>query len=213
MLALFPAVFAKQQPDWPSHTVQTSFTLYDGSATSANLPELAGFLAAGEPPIVFTLGSTAVFHPGNFYQASADATLRLGKRAVMIGAGGLQTRSPQILEIPYAPYSVIFPHASVIVHQGGSGTTGHALRAGRPMLFVPFGWDQPDNAVRVERLGAGLSIARKKYSTDTAYVMLKRLLNEAHFADRAAALGRALTLQNGIKEACDAVEGLERMSS
>lgn len=213
VLALFPAVFAKQQPDWPSHTVQTSFTFYDGSATSADLPELAAFLGAGEPPIVFTLGSTAVFHPGNFYHASAEATLRLGKRAVMIGAGGLQTGSPQILEIAYAPYSVVFPHASVIVHQGGSGTTGHALRAGRPMLFVPFGWDQPDNAARVERLGAGLSIARKKYSADTAYDMLKRLLNEAHFADRAAALGRALTSQNGIQEACDAVEGLERTSS
>jgi len=208
VLALFSAVFAKRQPDWPAHTVQTGFAFYDGSVMDVDLPELTSFLAAGEPPIVFTLGSTAVSHPGNFYQASAEAALRLGKRAVLIGSGDVRMDSSQILEIPYAPYSVVFPHASVIVHQGGSGTTGQAMRAGRPMLFVPFGWDQPDNAARIERLGAGLSIARNKYSTDTAYKMLKRLLNKASFAERAAALGQALAMQNGIQEACDAVEGL-----
>jgi rhamnosyltransferase subunit B len=211
VLALFPAVFAKHQQDWPAHTVQTGFTFYDGSAAHADLSELTSFLSAGEPPIVFTLGSTAVSHPGNFYQASAETILRLGKRAVMIGSGKLQTRSSQILEVPYVPYSAIFPHASVIVHQGGSGTTGQAMRAGRPMLFVPFGWDQPDNAARVERLGAGLSIARKEYSTNTACEMLKRLLNEAHFADRATALAQVLALQNGIQKACDTVESSARV--
>jgi UDP:flavonoid glycosyltransferase YjiC (YdhE family) len=30
------------------------------------------------------------------------------------------------------------------VHQGGIGTTAQALRAGRPMLIVPFSHDQPD---------------------------------------------------------------------
>jgi UDP:flavonoid glycosyltransferase YjiC (YdhE family) len=208
VLALFPAVFAKPQRDWPTHTVQTGFAFYDGSATHADFSELVSFLTAGEPPIVFTLGSTAVSHPGNFYQASAEAALRLGKRAVLIGSGDLQTGSSQILEIPYAPYSMVFPHASVIVHQGGSGTTGQAMRAGRPMLFVPFGWDQPDNAARVERFGAALSIARNEYSPGTAYKMLNRLLNEIQFTERAAKLGQALTLQNGIQEACDAVEGL-----
>jgi rhamnosyltransferase subunit B len=206
VLALFPSAFAQPQPDWPTHTVQTGFTTYDGGGTCSEPPALASFLDAGEPPIVFTLGSTAVSHPGNFYQASAEAALRLGKRAILIGATEFETGSSQIFCIRYAPYSVVFPRASVIVHQGGSGTTGQALRAGRPMLFVPFGWDQPDNAARVERLGAGLSIARKEYSTHTACEKLKRLLEETHFAEKATALGRKLKMQNGTQEACDAVE-------
>jgi len=206
VLALFPAAFARHQPDWPVSTIQTGFAFHDEEATGADLKELAKFLDAGEPPIVFTLGSTAVSHPSNFYEASLEATLRLGRRAVLVGARDLQTRSDQVLSIPYAPYAAIFPRASVIVHQGGSGTTGQALRAGRPMLFVPFGWDQPDNAARVERLGAGLSIARKEYSADTASTALRRLLSEPSFASRAAELGQVLRAQDGVQEACDAVE-------
>jgi UDP:flavonoid glycosyltransferase YjiC (YdhE family) len=41
----------------------------------------------------------------------------------------------------YAPPSIVMPRAGVIVHLGGIGTTAQALRAGRPMLVVPFGQD------------------------------------------------------------------------
>ena len=58
VLALFSSIFAKPQPDWPANTVLTGFVFYDGSNGEAELiPELKQFLDAGEPPIVFTLGS------------------------------------------------------------------------------------------------------------------------------------------------------------
>lgn len=206
VLALFSSAFAQKQPDWPSQTAQTGFPFFDGIETRPIAPELARFLLAGEPPIVFTLGSTAVAHPGNFYQASRSAALRLRKRAVFIGTSEPQTHSDQFLTVPYAPYSAVFPCAAVIVHQGGSGTTGQALKAGHPQLFVPFGWDQPDNALRVERLGAGLTIARADYSTDTAYTMLNRLLCEPQFESRAAELGTSVRSDHGMPEACDTIE-------
>ena len=74
------------------------------------------------------------------------------------------------------------------------------------MLFVPFGWDQPDNALRVKRLGSGLAIARTQYSADTAFAKLDRLLREPHFASRAAELGATVRSQHGIQDACDAVQ-------
>lgn len=209
VLALFPREFAKQQPDWPPRTVQTSFPFYDEEGSRPASPELAHFLAAGDAPVVFTLGSTAVSHPGNFYQASQEAALRLGRRAVLIGTGVPPTHSEQILSLPYTPYAGIFPHAAVVVHQGGAGTTGQALRAGRPQLFVPFGWDQPDNGVRVERAGAGLTITRAQYSADTATAALKRLLSEPGFASRATELGTTIRPQRGIHEACDALEAVD----
>jgi rhamnosyltransferase subunit B len=43
-------------------------------------------------------------------------------------------------------YSALFPHVAAVVHQGGMGTTAQVLRAGKPMLVVPHGFDQPDNA-------------------------------------------------------------------
>jgi len=48
----------------------------------------------------------------------------------------------------YMPFSELFAQASAIVHQGGIGTTGQALRAGRPMLVMPSNNDQSDNAAR-----------------------------------------------------------------
>jgi rhamnosyltransferase subunit B len=197
VLALFSSAFAEHQPDWPESTIQPGFVFHDQSTVTSEFSELAHFLKDGDPPIVFTLGSTAVSHPSKFYQSSQEAALRLGKRAVLIGARDLQSHSDRVFSIPYVPYSQVFPHASVIVHQGGSGTTGQALSAGRPMLFVPYGWDQPDNALRVERLGAGLSLARKRYSAETAMPMLDRLLTETHFASRAAILADKIKPQRG----------------
>jgi rhamnosyltransferase subunit B len=120
------------------------------------------------------------------------------------------TGSPQriLIALRYAPYSEIFPHAAVIVHQGGSGTTGQALRAGRPMLIVPYGWDQPDNGACVERLGMGLSLPRSKYSAQTAAAALLRLLNEPRFAERAGIVASQVREEDGLSLACDAIEAV-----
>jgi UDP:flavonoid glycosyltransferase YjiC (YdhE family) len=150
-----------------------------------------------------------VHHPGDFYEASVQATKQLGCRAVLLGANAApELVSPEILSLPYAPYSQIFPHAAVIVHQGGSGTTGQALRAARPMLVVPYGWDQPDNGARVERLGAGLCLSRKVYSAKTAATVLNCLLTDLRFAARAMEVGARLRQEGGLTIACDAIESV-----
>ncbi len=211
VLALFSPQMAQQQPDWPPQTVQPGFVFHDREKKDVGIPqELAQFLAQGEPSLVFTLGSSAVHHPGNFYEASEAAARQLNCRAVLVGSDrGLV--STEILAVPYAPYSEIFPRASVVVHQGGSGTTGQALRSGRPMLIVPYGWDQPDNAARMERLGVGLALARKDYNCETASAAIRRLLTEPSFAARAQAVSADLNQERGLVAACDAIEStLER---
>jgi len=159
---------------------------------------------------VFTLGSTAVHNPGDFYDASAEAARLLGRRAVLLVGANPAPRasSKDILVLPYAPYSRIFPHAAAIVHQGGSGTTGQAMLAGKPMLFVPYGWDQPDNAARVERLGMGLHVARSRYSARTATAALEQLLSDPHYSARAVEVGRQIHAENGLTGACDAIEAI-----
>ena len=52
-------------------------------------------------------------------------------------------------------FSRLFPLCRAAVHHGGIGTASHALAAGLPQLIVPLSHDQPDNAHRVRRLGAG----------------------------------------------------------
>ena len=210
VLALFSHYLGERQVDWPPQTIQPGFVFYDRYKVDAgHSAALASFLASGDPPIVFTMGSTAVHNAGDFYEASVEATKQLGRRAILLGAktppGG---SDPDILALSYAPYSQIFPHAQVIVHQGGSGTTGQAFHAGRPMLIVPYGWDQPDNGARVQRLGAGLCLARSDYSTRTATAALRRLLEDSRFAIRAAEVGGKLRERNGLKLAGDAVQSV-----
>lgn len=205
-LALFSSQLAAPQPDWPKRTVQPGFVFYDQPKREDNIP-LIEFLDAGTPAIVFTLGSTAVANPGNFYEEGIEAALRLGRRALLLGApDSLSIHSADVLSLAYAPYSQVFPHAAVIVHQGGSGTTAQALRAARPMLIVPYGWDQPDNAARVARLGAGLTASRRGFTSKVAEPLLKRLLYEPQFQSRAEQIASAIRKEDALTAACNAVE-------
>ncbi len=79
---------------------------------------------------------------------------------------------------------VMFPQARAVVTHGGHGTVMKALAHGVPLLSVPLGRDQADNAVRVVEAGAGL---RVKATARTAALRraLARLLAEPAFAESA----------------------------
>jgi rhamnosyltransferase subunit B len=209
VLAMFSSVLAKPQPDWDKNTVVTGFTFYDGDDNEGIInPKLQQFLDADEPPIVFTLGSAAVMVPGTFYQESIRAVTQLNRRAVLlIGKNPPpDCLSEDIIAVDYVPYSQIFPHACAIVHQGGIGTTAQALRAGRPTLIMPYSYDQPDNAARVERLGTSRTITRKQYSAVRVAKELRELLENPKYATKAAEIGQIIRSENGVALACDAIE-------
>jgi len=213
-LALFSRLLASPQPDWPAHTTITGFPFYDRAGGGEQLePALATFLEAGEAPIVFTLGSSAVMDAGQFYQESISAATALGKRAVLL-IGRDPRNQPKlpllnnIAVFEYAPYSLLLPRAAAVVHQGGIGTTAQALRAGAPMLVVPFGYDQPDNAARVVRLGVARTVARARYNGVVAARELRVLLTNPDYARRASEVGIKVRAEDGASTACNAIETL-----
>jgi rhamnosyltransferase subunit B len=209
VLALFSSVLAKPQPDWAANTVVTGFTFYDDNQNQSEFtPELRHFLDSGEPPLVFTLGSANVLNPGVFYQESIQAATQLNRRAVLLMGGNALLENPpkDIIAINYAPYSKIFPCACAIIHQGGIGTTAQALRAGRPTLIMPYTYDQPDNAARVERLGTSRTILRKQYSTSQVAKELSELIGNPRYAAKAAEIGCIVQGEDGVGVACDAIE-------
>lgn len=206
-LALFSPLLGRPQPDWPVKTTQTGFVFYDGEEAALS-PELERFLAEGEPPVVFTLGTAAVHNPGSFYRDSAAAAQQLGRRAVLlVGRDGI-VHTPDdlptsMLVTEYAPFSLLLPRAAAVVHQGGVGTTAQAMRSGRPMLVVPWGVDQPDNAERVRRLGIARVTTRKAYSAAVAAQELGTLLQNPGYAARALEVGEQLQQENGSAAACN----------
>ena len=207
LLAMFSPVVGRPQADWPANTRQTGFAFYDRHEPMP--AALGAFLDAGDPPIVFTLGSAAVFDPGEFYRHSAEAARSIERRAVLLVGPEPHSLPPfgdRIAVAAYAPFSELFPRAAAVVHQGGIGTTAQTLRAGRPMVIVPFSHDQPDNAARIVRGGTGAVIGRREYSAATAAQALRRVLDDPAYATRAAQAAAQIQDENGAANAADVIE-------
>jgi UDP:flavonoid glycosyltransferase YjiC (YdhE family) len=217
VLALFSRVLGVEQKDWPPNVLTTGFCFFDADPNRPHavaLPEnLERFLNAGEPPVVFTLGSAAVLAAGDFYEQSASAAQRAGVRAVLLVGNDPRNRPQQSLPdsiclADYAPYSALFPRASLVVHQGGVGTTAQCLRAGRPMLIMPYSHDQPDNARRMQRLGVARVIQRASYKSARVARDMRAMLAEPEYEREAQAAARIIAREDGVKTACDALEQL-----
>lgn len=212
VLALFSRVLADPQPDWPAHTRITGQIFYDGPGGAQRLePRLQRFLDSGPPPVVFTLGSSAVMAAGGFYHESLEAVQRLGVRAVLLVGRDPNNLPPgplpeSVIAVEFAPHSEVFPRAAAVVHQGGIGTTGQALRSGRPELVVPHAHDQPDNAFRVTNLGVARTLFPRRYSAARVAEELRSLLEDPSFARRAAEVGQIVRAEDGVGAACDAME-------
>ena len=232
VLALFSRALGDRQPDWPASTLITGFVFYDGAVAEQQdnfqhetdpdtprhsgpepqlEPGIAAFLNAGSPPVVFTLGTAAVLDAGDFYEQSARAARLLGLRAVLLVGSDPANRpqahfSSDMFVASYAPFSTLFPRASLIVHQGGVGTTAQALRAGKPMLMMPYSHDQPDNARRMLRLGVAKIISREHYQASRAASYIAELLNQPSFGCRAADAARIIASEDGLHSACTALE-------
>jgi len=201
-IGLYSKLLSQKQLDAPSGFEVAGYAPYDSHLGGPSvMPDaLANFLAAGSSPIVFTLGSAAVNIAGDFYVEGLAAARRCGRRAVLlVGPEGSLSAADgdDVLALPYAPYSTLFPEAAVIVHQGGVGTTQQALRAGRPQLVIPHLGDQFDNAARIVRLGCGTILPRRRYTSQRVAAALQRLLSDAETHATAERLGSIAARENG----------------
>jgi len=206
-LALFSRHFSSPQRDWPPHTHVTGFPFYDQPGFETNDTELARFLDEGPAPVLFTLGSSAVMQPESFYEESLKAAVRFGFRAILLGMRRANALPSTVYATDYLPYSLVMPRCSAIVHQGGIGTISQALRAGRPMVIVPWAYDQPDNAERARKLGVSRTLARSRYNAERVGRELRAVLDERQdYGQRAAALAGRISAEDGVASACDVIE-------
>ena len=209
VLALFSEIFGRAQPDWPPQTRITGFCFYDGNLEAQMPPELARFLDNGAPPLVFTLGSSAVFVARDFYRQSIDAAKRLGRRAVLLigDERNLPSAVPEgVIAVDYVPYQQLLPRACAVVHHGGVGTTSQGLLAGVPTLIVPFAFDQSDNAEHAYRIGASRTLYRNQYEATRVANELHELLRHPYYSRKAMEVSRHLKQENGPSRAADLIE-------
>lgn len=211
-LALFPDWFAAPQPDWPPNTRQTGFPLAD-LRTLFELPaELKAWLDAGSKPVLLTPG-TGNTQAVAFFREGLAACEKLGLRA-LVG-----TSFPEQLPDPlppfarhfsYLPFSEILPHTAAFVHHGGIGTLSQGLAAGVPQLIMPMGHDQPDNVMRLRRLGLGDALEPSQFLAGAVAERLHRLINDPCVAE---ATTLAVARCRGDQAATKAIATMEEVAS
>jgi UDP:flavonoid glycosyltransferase YjiC (YdhE family) len=190
VIGLFPDWYAPPQPDWPAQMRLAGFALSDGSRGEGLSPEVLEFSRTGPAPIVFTLG-TGMMRAARFFRAAVAACRTLGARGLLVTKYERLVPSPlpsSVRHCAYAPFRQLLPHCAAVVHHGGIGTVATALTTGTPQLILPLAWDQPDNAARVKRLGAGDWLGpRQRSGAQLAGALARLMTHEARERCRAIA--------------------------
>lgn len=211
---MFPDWLAAPQPDWPSQTVLTGFPRWDERGVTPLDPQIDQFLSAGDPPIAFTPGSGHT-HATSFWKAAVDACGRLGRRGMLLTrhAEQIPKNLPEgVQHFAYAPFSEILPRCAALVYHGGIGTLSQALAAGVPHVIMPMAHDQPDNAMRIRRLGVGDFLWPAKFRGPRLAAMLQRLIDSESVHEACRHYARLAAADDAIEATCNVIEECGRSS-
>ncbi|MGU3293455.1 glycosyltransferase [Williamsia sp. M5A3_1d] len=127
-------------------------------AADGPLPSIVTDADDHRPLVYVTLGTE--FGDARVLAEVASGIASLGARVLValgpsVPVDALGPLPEGIAVESWVPQAAVLPHASAIVHHGGSGTTLAALAAGLPQLLLPQGADQFDNAAALVAAGLG----------------------------------------------------------
>jgi rhamnosyltransferase subunit B len=152
--------------------------------------------------VVFTAGTNM---PGtNFFELAGQFSARTGLPVVALGHEGETRKVAGVLASSFVDHASLFRFARVVVHNGGIGVTAQAMRAGVPQIVVPYVWDQPHNAKRVEELGIGRTILPADLSCERVIEVYGQI--EALKRKPREDVARAVRRADAITEASELIE-------
>jgi MGT family glycosyltransferase len=162
-------------------------------------------------PLVLISLSTSYMDQLPLAQRILDAVDGLAVRALLTTGPAID---PGALRIPasvraleYVPHRQVLPHASLVISHAGWQTINAALADGVPLLCIPDGRDQPDNAARVLAAGAGLR-AHKRDRPEKLRRLISLALEDDSIKRGAQRVATALAASDGAFATAD---GLERL--
>lgn len=169
------------------------------------------FAVADARPLVLVSFSTTFQDHLGVLQRVIDAAAALPLRVLVtlggsIGADELRP-AENVRVLPSARHDAVMAEAALVVTHGGHGTVTRALLHRLPLLVIPHGRDQNDNAVRVTERGAGLSLPPGAGCADIR-LALQRLLDEAGFASAAHRLGAQIAREASGSAVVEELEAL-----
>jgi UDP:flavonoid glycosyltransferase YjiC (YdhE family) len=179
-------------------------------------PALEELTAAGGPPLVVCAFSTTFQNHAPLLQNVLDAAGELPVRTVATLGDALHrseiSAPANAVVLDSAPHDPLMARARLVVTHGGHGSVTRALLHGKPLLVLPCGRDQADNAARVAARGAGLVLAPDAAPAEIA-AALRRLLTEPAFAAAARELGARMRADSDemiVVETLETIAGAPR---
>ncbi|MBW4438241.1 MAG: glycosyltransferase [Pleurocapsa minor GSE-CHR-MK-17-07R] len=204
------------QPEWGAHVHTTGYWTLDEPEWQPSA-ELLAFLASGDAPVFIGFGSMPVPDPSQTTALILDALRQSGRRGLLhagwakLGAASLPDT---VFPLDYAPYAWLFPRMAAVIHHGGSGTTGLALRSGVPSMVVPFTADQPFWGGRTHVLGVGPApVPFSRLTADKLADAIRVMVTDTVMQRNAAVLRAAMADENGVGVAVQMIDTLLKQKS
>lgn len=205
--AVSPAVIPKPA-DWPPEAQITGY-LFAPSDAYRPPAALEAFLAAGEPPVCVSFGSTVESDPRALLPILLEAQRRTGRRFVYVRGWAnyeLPEPSPSVFVLDRTSYTWLYPRVLAVVHHAGTGTAAEALRAGVPSVCVPHITEQRFWATRLAALGVAAAPIQRRDLTAEALTAAIQVACSPTVTARANILGDAVRSEDGAAAAVDLIE-------
>lgn len=148
----------------------------------------------GRPFVLIAMSTTHMDHVEQL-QRAVTAAGSLPVRALVTTGPAVDPEQldtpPNVTAVRSAPHRQVLAHTDVVVTHGGHGTVAKALAAGVPVVCIPTGRDQPDNAARIVHRGAGIRLPRHARPHKIANA-ITRVLSDPSYRSAATRLGEAM---------------------
>jgi len=181
----------------------------DDAARAASGNPWAG--PPGRPLVLVGLSSTVMRQEG-LLQRAANALGQLQVRGLVTTGPAVDpaviAAPPNVTVTRWVRHADVLPHCSAVITHGGHGTVMKALIAGVPLVVVPLGRDQPDNAARVVYAGAGTRL-RKNASVSALRAAVAQVIDDPGYR---AAAGRMADRLAAERDDSLVVDELEHMA-
>jgi MGT family glycosyltransferase len=138
---------------------------------------------------------------------------------VVISAGGayrnlIKHQIPNnVMLFPSVPQVDLLPNIDLVIGHGGNNSTNETLAAGKPLIVMPIGGEQMDNASRVEYLGVGLRLNIMNFNAQELRQKVEQIKNNPGFQQRALLLKEVIAQTDGCSTSSTCIQWLARNRS
>ena len=177
----------------------------------AQAEDAEALLDPERPNVLVSMSTTAQGHEALLRRCAAAASALPVNVIVTLGPALRGVRLPgaeNLKVVEAAPHDVLVPRCRLVVTHAGHGTVIRPLMHGVPVVCVPTGRDQPENAARVVEAGAGVRVSPSA-SAGAIRRAIARVLSDPGYGTAAQALGQGIRQEaDGGLTAARALEAL-----